>query len=125
MPAPKKSILIVDDEINIVNLLVAVLENKYKCMAVTNGRQAISLLKSHSFNLILTDVKLPDMLGFELCRLGKSMSPNTIVLLMSGVSDINLAYAAKQYGAYDYIQKPFDFQDVVAMVDSALVPNEE
>lgn len=114
------SILLVDDEEPIRKLLAAYLSPTYSCVTAANADEATILLATTSFNLVLTDIRMPGTSGLELCQLIQSMCPETVVLMVSGQTEINYAIAAMQQGAFDYITKPFDLSMLLLSVERAL-----
>ncbi|HYP27809.1 MAG TPA: HD domain-containing phosphohydrolase [Blastocatellia bacterium] len=114
------SILVVDDEEPIRKLLAAYLSPTYSCVTATNADEATTLLATSSFNLVLTDIRMPGASGLELCQLVHQMCPETVVLMVSGQTEITYAIAAMQQGAFDYITKPFDLSILLLAVERAL-----
>ena len=114
------SILVVDDEEPIRKLLAAYLSPVYSCVTATNADEATALLATTSFNLVLTDIRMPGTSGLDLCQLIQRMCPETVVLMVSGQREINYAIASMQQGAFDYITKPFDLSVLMMAVERAL-----
>jgi len=114
------TILIIDDEEQIRNLLVAVLGNFYSCRGVDSAEEALTALKDHAFDLVISDIDMGGMSGIELVPKLHSISPDTVVLMISGNQDIETAIKAMRVGAFDYITKPLDLRHVEAAVERAL-----
>lgn len=114
------SVLVVEDEDPIRALLEEILSSSYDCFTTSNANEAIALIESRFFNLILADIVLPGMSGLELCRFVRKKSPRTVVVMISGVVDVKSIAEATQAGAFDFITKPFDIADVKATVERAL-----
>ncbi|HWP42887.1 MAG TPA: HD domain-containing phosphohydrolase [Blastocatellia bacterium] len=114
------SILIVDDEEPIRRLLSVYLSDAYTCVTASSADEAAALISSSFFNLVLTDITMPGASGLELCQLIQKTSPETVTVMVSGMTDIQYAIEAMRQGAFDYITKPFDLQQVLMAVDRAL-----
>lgn len=114
------SILIIDDEEPIRRLLVTYLADRYRCIAAPSADDAASRLSVDSFNLVLTDINMPGTSGTELCQYINKACPDTVVIMVSGMTDITYAIEAIRHGAFDYITKPFDLAQVQLSVDRAL-----
>lgn len=114
------SILIIDDEEPIRRLLASYLSDSYRCAAVASAAEAITLLSASSFNLVLSDINMPGTSGTELCKFINKAYPDTVVIMVSGMTDITYAIEAMQKGAFDYITKPFDLGQVQVSIDRAL-----
>jgi response regulator RpfG family c-di-GMP phosphodiesterase len=120
MTRTNASILIVDDDGAIRSLLSACLEDSYWCATATSVEDAIVLLESGAFNLVLSDITMPGKTGLELCSYVQENSPRTVVVMISAMTDIDYAVEAMRHGAFDYITKPFDITRVTLAVDRAL-----
>ncbi len=114
------SILIIDDEEPIRRLLVTYLSDSYRCVAAASANEATTLLSGSSFNLVLSDINMPGTSGTELCQYINKAYPDTVVIMVSGMTDINYAIEAMRQGAFDYITKPFDLGQVQISIDRAL-----
>jgi response regulator RpfG family c-di-GMP phosphodiesterase len=114
------AILIVDDDEAIRSLLSAHLDEKYWCATAASAEEAITLLKSGSFNLVLSDITMPGTSGLDLCRYLQKTCPRTVAVMISAMTDIDYAAEAMRRGAFDYITKPFDLAAVTLAVDRAL-----
>ncbi|MCC7429398.1 response regulator [bacterium] len=107
----KHTLLVVDDEADILELVKDVFEAEgcYNVITAQNGNEALELADKHKISLILTDQRMPGMLGIELLEQMKIKYPNTIRILMTGVVDVNSAIQAINRGeVYKYIIKPWD-----------------
>jgi len=118
----KPLILIIDDEPNVGGALVDYLELKgFKAMSVLNGRQGLEIILHERPRVVVLDVMMPDMNGLEVLKKIKSEFPETIVLMLTGVYDEKTAREAIKNGAYDYLTKPIDFNDFIALIQRILV----
>lgn len=115
-----EKILVVDDEILIRNFLAETLQRrKLKVTTAENGNKALALLKNQSFDLILTDMKMPDITGIDVLRKAKELSPNTIVVIMTAFGSIENAVEAMRLGAFNYLVKPFSPDAIEALIEKA------
>jgi DNA-binding NtrC family response regulator len=102
------SILIVDDEDIVRNSCVRILSPEgYVLDTAKNGREAINALTKRSYDLVLTDLLMPEMTGIELLKRIKEDWPETEAIIITGYGTVQTAVEALKYGAYDYIEKPF------------------
>jgi DNA-binding NtrC family response regulator len=111
-------ILIVDDEPTIRETLSLVLrEENFQCELAENGAEGLNRVKEKNFDLIITDLKMPEMGGLELMERAKTISPKTSVIIITAYASLESAIQALQFGAYDYIIKPLDFDDVILRIN--------
>jgi DNA-binding NtrC family response regulator len=102
------SILVVDDERDICRALNIILTKEgYAVMEAYNGEQAVELIRKQSFDLVMTDIKMEKMDGFEVLRQTLQISPGTTVVMMTAFASVGSAVEAMRAGAADYITKPF------------------
>jgi two-component system, NtrC family, response regulator AtoC len=115
-----EKILIVDDELLIRNFLAEALSRKhFEVMTAENGNKAVSLLKEHAFDMVITDMKMPDITGIDVLRKAKELSPNTIVVIMTAFGSIENAVEAMRLGAFHYLLKPFSADTIEAVIEKA------
>jgi response regulator RpfG family c-di-GMP phosphodiesterase len=114
------SILIVDDEEPIRKILVDFLSTKYLCITAASAEEAIQIISVGPASLMLADISLPGASGLGLCERVLKICPETVVVMMSGHTEIDYAIKAMQQGAFDYIKKPFELQHVRVSVERAL-----
>ena len=121
---PRGSILLVDDETKIRTLLTKVLtEEGHEVVATENGRTARTLLGERMFDLLIVDNLMPDMTGLDLIRdlsAGAIESERPQVLMMTAHATVESAIAAMKLGALDYLQKPFEIDELLVVVERAL-----
>jgi DNA-binding NtrC family response regulator len=118
---PKASILIVDDENVVRDSLAKWFEEEgYSVDTATSAREALLKLPRQRWDLALVDIKMPGMDGLELHRKIREVDPNIIVIIMTGYASVETAVQALKDGAYDYIMKPFDPDDLTHAVVKAL-----
>jgi len=114
------SILIVDDEDSVRDsLLNWFLEDGYEVEAAENAKKALQLLEERNFNIILADIKMPGMDGLELHRRIRSLNRETIVIIMTAFASVETAVQALKDGAFDYVTKPFDPDDLSHLIRNA------
>jgi DNA-binding NtrC family response regulator len=120
MPA-KGRILVVDDEESLRTVLSAeLLAEGYRVNTATDGEDAINLLAGQDFDLILLDIKMGRVDGFEVLRHVKRIRPATKVIMLTGFADLKNAIESKRLGAEDFVSKPYDLVDLLTTVDRVL-----
>ncbi len=116
-----ETILIVDDEKNYPLVLSAVLEEEgYESLTANSGQDALETLKAADVDLVLTDMKMPEMDGIELLENIKTGDSDLPVIMMTAHGTVDKAVEAMQKGAYSYILKPFDNDRLVLYVEKAI-----
>ncbi|MGO9571018.1 MAG: response regulator [Desulfomonilaceae bacterium] len=114
-------ILIVDDEPFIGDLLGRYLTSDgYNCRVVSSGEEAIKVLESTSFHLVLADIMMPGMSGIDLLTIIRSQYPDAAVIMVTGVNDRDTGVLAVELGAYGYIVKPFERNEILINVANAV-----
>jgi two-component system response regulator PilR (NtrC family) len=115
------NILVVDDEQGMRQLLTLVFGRAgHKVRAAEDGRRALALLREQPADLIVSDVKMPDMDGIALLREARSLSSEVAVVMMTAFATVETAREAFKLGADDFIQKPFDVDELKLIVEKAL-----
>jgi len=117
----KPNLLIVDDELIVRDSLTKWFrEENFDVSSADSAASALGLLAEHRFDIALVDIKMPGSDGIELqCRL-KEVDPELIVIIMTGYASVETAVSALKNGAYDYVTKPFDPDDIAHTVRNAL-----
>jgi len=114
-------VLIVDDEEPIQELLANLMEmNGYGCMPVNDASAARECLRENNFQLILCDVNMPGESGLDFARYVVTEHPETALVMISGINDPETADAALEIGAYGYVIKPFELNEVMINISNAL-----
>ncbi len=114
------SLLIVDDEESVRDSLYNwFVEDGFEVSCAADAKEALSMLESESFDIILADIKMPGMDGMEMHRRIKSLNPESIVIIMTAFASVETAVQALKDGAYDYITKPFDPDDLSHLIRNA------
>ncbi len=109
----KISILIVDDEQNVSQLLKKVLSKQgYITYAASSASEALGIIHAHPINIVITDIKMPDMNGIELLKAIKALDTSIAVILITAFATLETAVEALKMGARDYIIKPFNLEEI-------------
>ncbi len=117
----KPLILAVDDERDVTTLLQRALgQASYEVIIANNGSQALDLVAQRKPDLVLLDVKMPGKSGIEVLQELRTNYPDTAVIMVTVVTDINLAIKALTDGAYGYLNKPFNINELILVVERAL-----
>jgi two-component system alkaline phosphatase synthesis response regulator PhoP len=123
-----KKILVVEDEEDIVGLLCAIFSDfvNYETLYVTDGQQALNIARVNNPDIILLDIQLLELTGYEVCRLVKSdpALSHTKVLMLSGMTQDSDWLKAQEAGADDFIAKPFSSIALLEKVEELLRSNE-
>lgn len=110
-------ILIADDEKGIRDSLQMILaEEGYNTTAVSNGLEALELIEKNEYHLVISDIKMPTVDGMELLEKCSKISPDTYFIIMTAYASVETAIAALRNGAYDYLLKPVEFDDLLIRV---------
>lgn len=115
----QRQVLIVDDEPQIRNLLLELLSEDYICTVASSAEEAISYISKQKFDVVISDINLGGMTGVDMIPHVSAIDPDAVVLMISGDRTIDAAIGAMRVGAFDYIKKPFDFDQVLLSVRRA------
>ena len=116
-----KKLLIVDDEKSMREFLAIVLRKEgYYVATAADGQAALQLIEQDIFDMVMTDMKMPNLDGLMLLRSVKQISPRTIVLMITAYASTESAVEAMRAGAYDYVTKPFQIDEVKLLINKAL-----
>jgi len=117
----KATILIVDDEFSIRDILFQRLTEKgYKCTIASDGSSALRKLDAHEFDLALLDITMPGKSGTDVLREIQAKYPDTAVIMITAIADVETAIKLMKMGAYDYIIKPLDLNMLATSIDRVL-----
>jgi DNA-binding NtrC family response regulator len=117
----KNRILVVDDEEALRIVLSSELEGEgYQVSNAADGQEAINILNKQEFDLVLLDIKMPNVDGFEVLKFVKERWPKTKVVMLTGFADLKNAIESKKLGAEDFISKPYDLVDLLTTVERVL-----
>ncbi|WP_130806079.1 sigma-54-dependent transcriptional regulator [Senegalia massiliensis] len=116
-----KKVLIADDEKNMIWAIKRALKNEdYTIITASNGKEAIDNVKLHEPDLVLLDLKMPEMNGLEALKNIKNEFPNIVAMMMTAHGSVKTAIEAMKIGAIDYISKPFDVEELKIQIRKAL-----
>ncbi len=108
------SVLIVDDEKAIRDSIQIVLNDEgFKTETSSDGKDALSKIKENNYDVVITDIKMPNMDGMELLKHATKISPDTFFIIMTAYASVKTAISAIHEGAYDYLMKPIEFDDLL------------
>jgi len=116
----KPSVLIVDDKKSMLELLYDFLSTKgYEVLTADNAKKAIEIIRLNSPDIVISDIKMPEMSGIELLKEAKKFVPDIFIILMTAYGTIELAVKAMKAGAYDFITKPFELSELASIIERA------
>jgi DNA-binding NtrC family response regulator len=119
--ADKHHILVVDDEDALRTVLSSELVNSgYEVAAAADGDEAISAVQNKKFDLVLLDIKMPKVDGFEVLKFIKKNNPAVKVIMLTGFADLKNAIESKKHGAEDFVSKPYDLVDLLTTIERVL-----
>ena len=115
------SVLVVDDEESVATTIQAILQlDGHEVVAVTSGAEAMRILRQRQFDVVLTDLRLTDVDGIEVLREVQRTAPESAAIMLTGYASLESAIAALRSGAYDYLMKPSDVEELRATVNRAI-----
>ena len=116
------TIIIVDDEPDLLDLLKLILTEKtnHKVFTTNDPHQAVEWCKTYKADLVISDLRMPEMEGIELLKIIKQIDHNTPLIIITAFGTIESAVEAMRHKAFDYITKPFKKEQILMMVDKAL-----
>jgi putative nucleotidyltransferase with HDIG domain len=120
----KPRLLIVDDEVEVRGVLHDLLNDSYECAEASSAEEALNQLRATDFQLVISDITMSGMTGLEMIPHVKVVSPDTVIVMISGMQTIESAINALRLGAFDYLMKPFDLRQAEAAVARALEHHE-
>ncbi len=116
-----ENILIVDDDLNLCTALKEeLIEVGYNANYVTNGFDAIKYLQKNEVDLVLLDLKMPDMDGFDVLRAMEEKDMKSKVIVLTAYADVKSAIDSAKMGASDFISKPYDFDELLITIRRVL-----
>jgi len=117
MNKQKPTILVVDDDESMRDTLEAILKNDFNVLKVANGKSAIATINKKDVDVVLLDIRLPDINGLDVLKEIKESCEDVDVIMISAVKEIDTAVKAIKLGAYDYITKEFDYDDLTTRIN--------
>ncbi|MCW3051580.1 MAG: Response regulator containing CheY-like receiver,AAA-type ATPase, and DNA-binding domain, partial [Chthonomonadales bacterium] len=120
-PTKTNTILIADDEPNIRRVLEAMLTKEgYTVFTAENGKRALDVAAANAIDVLVSDLIMPDMNGVELLQRVKEIHPNCTAIIVTAYGTIKSAVEAMRYGAFTYLSKPFDIDEVRVVLKQAI-----
>jgi two-component system response regulator AtoC len=117
----KKNVLIVDDDPDVLTMLEGLLKKlEYNPFVASNGEEAVRIIDSNKIDVVVSDLVMPEMDGMELLKRVKSRKSDVPFVMITGHPSIETAVEAIKKGAYDYLTKPFQAEEVRIKIDRAL-----
>ena len=115
-----KLLIIDDDETIIFSFNTFLNKNNYTIEFAKNGKEGLEKLNSFQPNVIIADYKMPEMTGLEFIKASKIIAPLTPVIIMSAFGDTNTKRIFFEEGAFEYMEKPFDIEEILKIINKAL-----
>ena len=119
MVQKQKTVLIVDDDEGMRDTLTAILKRVYRVLRVSSGEAALPILNREDVDLMLLDIRLPGISGFEVLRIVKENYSLIEVIMISAINEVETVVQAMKHGAYHYITKDFDYDQLRSLVGNA------
>jgi DNA-binding NtrC family response regulator len=113
-------VLVVEDRPSVLELMASILEASYEVTTAPDCATALTLVGARRLDVVLTDVRMPDGTGFDVLRAVGSRAPGTAVVMMTAYANVPDAVAAIKLGAYDYVTKPVDADEIALVVARAV-----
>src|SRR2546422_5349881 len=117
---PRPVILVVDDDAGVRESFRLILEDHYDVLDVPDGPQALDVVGTSQVDLVLLDIRLPGMDGIEVLKRIKTIEEGVEVILVTAVKTVRTAVAAMKLGAFDYLTKPFEEDELLSLSRRAL-----
>ena len=108
-----------DDDLMRITIKDRLEKNKWHVDAVPNGREAVERLKKENFHLVISDIRMPGLDGWQLLKFVHQSSPNTDIIMMTAYGSVDDAIESLKKGAADYILKPFNMDDLIILLAKA------
>jgi DNA-binding NtrC family response regulator len=118
-------VLIAEDRPSVLELIATILERGYDVTRAIDGATALSLIEAERFEAVLTDIRMPGASGFEVLRAVRRRAPATSVVMITAYANVTDAVAAIKLGAYDYLAKPLDSDEISLIVARAVAWTQE
>jgi len=115
-----KILVVEDNDVLRTSVVQALVENSHLVSEVGDGEEAMERLQEESYEVVLTDMRMPKRSGIEVLRFAKQVNELTVVIMMTAFGTIESAVEAMKNGAYDYIQKPFELEELEVKINRAL-----
>src|SRR6185295_15217573 len=115
-----KILVVEDNDVLRASVMQALQENSHIVCEVGDGEEAMDRLQEESYDIVLTDMRMPKKGGMEVLKFAKNINDLTVVIVMTAFGTIESAVEAMKNGAYDYIQKPFELEELEVKINRAL-----
>ncbi|MFP4168413.1 MAG: response regulator [Desulfonatronovibrionaceae bacterium] len=113
-------VLLVDDEVDFMETLVKRMKKRgLNVKGVKSGEEALAVLGEETFQVVVLDVKMPGMNGIEVLKIIKKRHPRAEVIMLTGHASLELAMQGMESGAYDYLMKPMDLDELIYKIEDA------
>lgn len=114
----KRKVLIVDDDKDIVTIVSTILSGRgWEITAAYSGREALEAVTSQKPDIILLDIMMPEMNGIEVLKRLKKIDANARIIMITAFGDVESYLDSMELGAYEYINKPFETDELLEMID--------
>src|SRR5918912_3061933 len=113
-------ILIIDDDQSLLESYTVLLEDEFQVHTAETGEAGLDLLRHQDIHIVLLDIRLPGIDGIEVLRRIKAMDENVDVIMITAVKDVRVAVEAIKLGAHDYLEKPFEIDDILSLLRRTL-----
>jgi DNA-binding NtrC family response regulator len=113
-------VLVIEDKPSVLKVMATILESAYEVTTACDGPAALSAIGSSPIDVVLTDVRMPGASGFEVLRAVRERTPTTAVVMMTAYANVADAVTAIKLGAYDYVAKPIDADEIALVVARAV-----
>jgi DNA-binding NtrC family response regulator len=115
-----KALVVDDDKVTLELLTYQLTSEGFETLAADNGTTGLEYVKDNDFDIILTDLNLPDISGIEMVKKSKEISPQTEIIMVTGFGSTEKAIEATKAGAFHYVEKPVDFDELFLLVQKAV-----
>jgi two-component system response regulator HydG len=116
----KGTVLVVDDHLNMLKMISDLLRDSFEVLTAATGREGLEKFREDPSDIVVSDIRMPDISGMEVLEEIKKVRPDTEVILMTAYGDVAQAVQAVKGGAYDYVIKPFEPERIVLTLQKAL-----
>lgn len=120
MKKTRATVLIIDDRVNMLKMMSNMLGDRFDVTTCSDGAEALETFRKNPTDLVVTDIRMPDLSGMDILRAIKKENENTEVILMTAYAEVAQAVEALKAGAYDYVIKPFEPDEMVLTMEKAL-----
>src|SRR6476620_8433709 len=113
--------LVIDDDVSTLDLMRFQLQSEgFEVSTAENGKKGLDFIKENEFDIILTDLNLPDVSGIDMVKQSKEILPETEIIMITGFGSTEKAIEATKAGAFYYIEKPVEFEELLVLIGKAI-----